>query len=427
QWTAPADDDDTQGRYNPAVHGTDGPIQVSNSGFSWSEFEHHVIQTTNELPNDFPFNLDMNSGKPLGIGKDSSWFQDTIGDGERTVLQRPNLDVLLCAQVSKLVNSTQSRIVPAEPLAFQGVEFKYGSSLYVAKASKEIIHSAGPIGTPQIFTGISTVLDLPSIGKNASEHPYFGLSWAVNSNQTVESITQNVTRYNEAFAQWNRSHTGTLVDSAAGTHAGWLRLSENSSVFDIHPDPSPGPDAPHFEVLFPPSEYTTLPGHFVSLTMAMVSPEAVTLSTADPFAAPLVDLGLFSDEFDPLALTEGIQLALKFVTAPTWNAYLGGGLSHLVDPHLGATTVDITSMGPAELTVHIIANSGPGYHVVGTAGMSPRGAQYGVVDPDLKVKGFAGLRVIDASVLPIISAAHTQAATYVVAERGADLVKQSWA
>ncbi|KAF7368045.1 GMC oxidoreductase [Mycena sanguinolenta] len=420
RWTAPADHHDTHGQYNPAVHGTDGPIQVSISGFSWSEFEQHVIQTTEQLPHDFPFNLDMNSGKPLGIG----WFQYTIGGGERSssatgyltpaVLRRPNLDILLHAQVSKLVNVTQSRVVPAEPLAFRGVEFKYGSSLHVAKASKEIILSAGPIGTPQILLnsgvgdrtaltalGISTVLDLPGVGKNASEHPYFGMSWAVNSNQTVESITQNATRYNEAFAEWNRSHTGPFVDPTPGTHAGWLRLRANSSVFDIHPDPSPGPDAPHFEMIFQPFGFAGTPGHFISLTMAMVSPVSrgsVTLSSADPFATPLIDLGLFSNEFDALALTEGIQFALKFVTAPTWNGYLG------------APTVDLTSMSPAELTAYIRAHSGPGV---------PR-------YPDLKVKGFAGLRVIDASVLPIVPGAHTQAATYVVAERGADLVKHSW-
>ncbi|KAF7374046.1 hypothetical protein MSAN_00285300 [Mycena sanguinolenta] len=438
RWVEPADRHDTEGEYNPGVHGTDGPLQVSLGGFTWSELKDHVIQTTNELPDDFPFNLDMNSGKPLGIGS----VQYTIGDGERSssatgyftpdVLQRQNLHVLLHAQVSKLVNPTQTGIVPAESIVFQGVEFKYGSSLLVAEASKEIILSAGAIGTPQILMnsgigdrialealGISTVLNLPSVGKNASEHSFFAMSWAVNSNQTLESITRNSTRYNEAFAEWNRSRTGPFVDSPSSeTHVGWLRLSDNSSVFNIHPDPSPGPDAPHFEILFEPFTYTRLPGHFISVIMCMVSPVSrgsVTLSSADPFAAPLIDVGLFSNEFDALALTEGIQLALKFVSAPTWNGYLG------------APTVDLTSMSPAELTAHIRANSGPGYHVVGTAGMSPRGAQYGVVDPDLKVKGIAGLRVIDASVLPIVPAAHTQAATYVVAERGSDLVKQNWA
>ncbi|KAJ6563154.1 pyranose dehydrogenase [Mycena vulgaris] len=436
KWTAPADNHNTQGQFNPAVHGTQGPISVSLSGFSWSEFEQRVIQTTNELPDDFPFNLDMNSGQPLGIG----WLQYTIGHGERSssatgyltpeIIQRPNLDVLLHAQVSKLVNLTQSGVSPSSPGTFQGVQFRYGTSLFVAKASKEIIISAGAIGTPQILLnsgigdrtalealGIPTLLNLPSVGKNASEHAYSGVSWAVNSNQTVESITQNITRFNEAFAEWNSSRTGPFVDPSPGTHAGWLRLNADSPVFDVHADPSPGPGAPHFEMLFQPFGVGGTPGHFISLTMAMVSPVSrgsVTLSSNDPFAAPIIDLGLLSSEFDALALTEGIKLALKFANASAWNGYLG------------APTVDLAAMSPAELTAHIRANSGPGYHIVGTAGMSPRGAQYGVVDPDLRVKGIAGLRVIDASVLPIVPGAHSQAATYVVAERGADMVKQTW-
>jgi choline dehydrogenase-like flavoprotein len=114
-----------------------------------------------------------------------------------------------------------------------------GTSLFVAKASKEIILSAGTIGTPQILLnsgigdrtalealGIPTLLDLPSVGKNASEHAYSGVSWAVNSNQTVESITQNTTRFNEAFAEWNRSRTGPFVDRGlehTRGGSGWTR------------------------------------------------------------------------------------------------------------------------------------------------------------------------------------------------------------
>ncbi|KAJ7106768.1 aryl-alcohol oxidase-like protein [Mycena epipterygia] len=431
KWTPPADHHNTHGQFNPTVHGKDGPISVSLAGYPWPEFQRRVIQTTKELPDDFPFNLDMNSGHPLGIG----WLQSTIGHGERSssatgylkpaVLRRRNLDVLLHAQVSKLVNVTHRRGSPS----FGGVQFRYGTSLFIAKATKEIILSAGAIGTPHILLnsgigdhnalkalGIPTVLDLPSVGKNASDHPYFGMSWAVNSNQTVESITQNATLFNEAFAEWNTSRTGPFVDADPGTHAGWLRLSANSSAFDVHADPSPGPGAPHFELLFMPTGFAAV-GHFISLTMALVSPVSrgsVALSSSDPFAAPLIDPALLNNEFDALALTEGIQLAQKFVTAPVWRGYLG------------APTVDLAAMSPAEVTATIRANAGPGFHIVGTSGMSPRGAHYGVVDPDLRVKGVAGLRVIDASVLPIVPAAHTQAATYVVAERGADLVKQTW-
>ncbi|KAJ7323935.1 pyranose dehydrogenase [Mycena albidolilacea] len=438
KWSAPADNHDTTGQFNPAVHGTKGPISVSISGYSYSDFEQRVIQTTKELPDDFPFNLDMNSGKPLGIG----WLQYTIGNGERSssatgylkpqVIQRPNLDVLLHAQVSKLVDfaHTGSPASPGTP-AFGGVEFRHGSSLFVARASKELILSAGTIGTPRILLnsgvgdrkalqalGIQTMVDLPSVGKNASDHPYTGLKWAVNSNQTADSLFQNATVFNEALAQWNQSRTGPLVDSTPGTHAAWLRLSPDSPAFAVHGDPSPSADAPHFEVLFQPSGLGA-PGNSISLAMAMISPVSrgsVSLSSNDPFAPPLIDPGLFANEFDALALAEGTALLFKFLSAPAWNH----------DGYLGAPAVDLTAMTPAERVDFVRSHAGPGYHIVGTAGMSPKGAQYGVVDPDLRVKGIAGLRVIDASVLPIVPAGHTQAATYVVAERGADMIKQTW-
>jgi choline dehydrogenase len=58
--------------------------------------------------------------------------------------------------------------------------------------------------------------------------------------------------------------------------------------------------------------------------------------------------------------------------------------------------------------------------------MAPNGAPYGVVDPDLRVKGLIGLRIVDLSVVPYIPAGHTQAGTYIIAERGADLIKEAW-
>ncbi|KAJ6509683.1 aryl-alcohol oxidase precursor [Mycena vulgaris] len=431
KWTAPADHHNTQGQFDPAIHGTHGPISTSLGGYSWSEFEHHVIQTTEELPNDFPFNLDMNSGQPLGIG----WMQSTIGGGERSssatgylapkFIQRPNLDVLLHAQVSKLVNVTQHGGKPR----FGGVQFRYGKSLFIVKASKEIILSAGAIGSPQILLnsgvgdhkalkalGIPTILDLPSVGQNASDHSYFSMTWSVNSTQTVDSITQNTTRFNEAFAEWNTSRTGPFVDAVPGNQAGWLRLPADSPAFKVHADPSPGPGAPHLEVLFQPIGLGGS-GNFISLLLAVVSPVSrgsITLSSGDPFAAPRIDPGLLASEFDVLALSDAVKLAHKFVSAPVWRGYLG------------APTVDLAGMSPAELEANLRDNVQPGSHIVGTASMSPRGAHYGVVDPDLRVKGIAGLSVIDASVLPRIPGAHTQAATYVVAERGADLVKDRW-
>jgi choline dehydrogenase-like flavoprotein len=109
------------------------------------------------------------------------------------------------------------------------------------------------------------------------------------------------------------------------------------------------------------------------------------------------------------------------------------------------TASNLENVTNEELDEYLRNRTGSAFHPVGTAAMSARNARYGVVDPDLLVKGMRGLRIIDASVLvsdsasiiwclcmklpiiqPIVPSAHTQAATYALAEKGSDLIKQSW-
>jgi choline dehydrogenase-like flavoprotein len=136
--------------------------------------------------------------------------------------------------------------------------------LFTAKAAKEIILSAGSVGTPTILMhsgvgdrkaltalGIPSVLDLPSVGQNATEHPAIGAGWSVNSTQTIDSIRQNATRFNEAYEEWNRTHTGPFVNFGATfgpTHIGWMRLDADSPIFENVTDPAAGPNTPHIEM-----------------------------------------------------------------------------------------------------------------------------------------------------------------------------------
>lgn len=257
KWSPPADHHNTQGQFDPSVHSTHGITSVSLGGFQWRTFNQHVIQTTKELPDVFPFDLDMNSGQPLGVGMtvfdvipecqnlmfgNVGWVQSTIGDGMRSssatsylaenFAQRKNLDVLLHAQVSDLVDASHAN----GKLSFSGVRFSQGTdffhpmfflyiyslelagtSQFTAKARKEIILSAGAVGTPNVLmhsgigdrnilgsVGVPTVLHLPSVGRNVSDQPFFLASWSVNFNETIDSVTQNATRFNEGDYEYAR-------------------------------------------------------------------------------------------------------------------------------------------------------------------------------------------------------------------------------
>ncbi|KAJ7243039.1 GMC oxidoreductase-domain-containing protein [Mycena rebaudengoi] len=289
KWSPPADDHNTHGQFNPAFHSTQGETSVSLNGFSWSTFEQKVLQTTQQLPDEFPFNLDMNSGRPLGVG-----YKSTIGGGRRSssatsylapkYIQRKNLHVLLHAQVSKLVDAKGSHR-KAE------VQVEYNSDTALRslqqKPPRKLFLSAGPVGTPHILmnsgigdrnildaAGVHTILDLPSVGKNASDHPHYLTSW---------------------------SEFGT-------THIAWLRLDPDAPIFEAHTDPSAGPETPHIELFFTPNSHTGAKGHFMNIAMVLVSPVSrgsVSINSSDPFDPPLIDPGLLTSDFDLFALREG--------------------------------------------------------------------------------------------------------------------------
>ncbi|KAJ6589198.1 aryl-alcohol oxidase [Mycena capillaripes] len=430
KWTEPADHHDTRGQFDPSVHSNKGINSVSLPGFQWPIFSQHILEATEELSDEWRFNLDFNSGNPLGLG----WCQSTIGGGKRSTsatsylgpkfIHRENLHVLLHAQVSKLVDS---RTV-GRKLAFGGVQFSQGGTLFTAKAAKEIILSAGSVGTPNVLLhsgigdkgtltglGIPSLLDLPSVGRNASDQPLIGAGWFVNSTQTFDSVTQNATRFNEALAQWNRTHTGPLVTQGT-THIAWLRLDSQTLALNHFTDPSAGLYSPHIEVAFAPSGF--LPsGNGISAGMVVLNPVSrgsVTINSSNPFDSPIIDVGFFQSDIDLFTARQAVHKVLAFFKASTWRNYLI------------APTFDLGSLSDDALDEHIRNTAASAAHLVGTAAMSAKNARYGVVDPDLLVKGAKGLRIIDASVLPFVPSAHTQAATYVIAERGADLVKETW-
>ncbi|KAJ6589465.1 hypothetical protein B0H19DRAFT_1206246 [Mycena capillaripes] len=375
---SPSDHHNTTEQFNPAVHGLNGITTGSLAGF----------------PN-YPFNLDMNSGYPLGIG----WGQATIKNGSRSssatsylaphFVVRPNLHVLLRATVT--------RVLPTIANAFRTVEFVQDlkdprfltsdpGKRFTLTARKGIILSTGSIGTPNILLhsgignsltlaslGIKPVHNLPSVGKNLSDHSILFMGFLVNSNDTYDAMERNTTLAAE------------------------------------HSDLAAGPNTPHYEPLIsngllgrelPPT------GNFLGVTPSVSSPTSrgsVTLgSSSDALAPPVINPNLLGSEFDILVMRDAVKSALHFTAAPAWKDYV------ITPVGVNQTSTD------AEIDDFVRENAGTVFHPVGTAREEPAG------------EWLKGLRIVGLSIVPFIPAAHPQAAAYVIGERASDLIKQSW-
>ncbi|ESK87685.1 aryl-alcohol oxidase [Moniliophthora roreri MCA 2997] len=430
--TPPADGHDITGQINPAVHGKSGINGDSLPGFP-SPIDSRVIQTTKELPNEFPFNLDMNDGSPVGVG----WCLSTVRDGARSsastsylapkYANRSNLHVVLNTRVTRVLANT-----PETPLKLQKVEIASTAAgpTFQVTARKEVILAGGTIGSAQILMnsgigdasalqtlGIQPVLDNPSVGANLSDHSMVPISFYVNSTDTRDTMARDPSLMDCYLEEWIASRTGPLVVPGASTLV-FLRLAKDSPVLKQFADPVPGSQTPHIELLIINGfSGSPLPetGNFLAISASVVSPSArgsIRLSSNNPFDSPIINPNLLGTDFDIAVMKEAIKSAHHFVSAPVWSDYVLG-------PFVNITT-------DAELEQYIRDNADTVWHPVGTAAMTAKTASFGVVDPDLSVKGVEGLRVIDASVFPHVPAGHTQVPVYVVAERGSDLIKKKW-
>ncbi|KAJ7048120.1 hypothetical protein C8F01DRAFT_1240356, partial [Mycena amicta] len=349
-------------QFDPAVHGFNGINSVTLSGFP-TEIDSKVIGTTS-LEGEFPFNLDMNSGYPLR-------HRLHADDGVEWLAEQLGDVILLHARVT--------RILPTATNDFRTVEFRDArGQIFNLTATKEVILSAGSVNSPTILMhsewklysalvpGITPLHNLPSVGQNLSEPP------------TLPSPEHS----------GPNTKTGR-VGAEPITQLGWL--ASQTTRLSFRPFPIPR-QAPIPRILS------------CCLRMGLLASKQRPYRELSDIAVAVVSTASRGAKCIPICRAQPFA---GYITAP-WPP---NGLS-------SASTDD-------EVDAFVRAGAGTIFHPVGTAGMSPVGADYGVVDPDLRVKGLNGLRIVDLSVLPRIPAAHTQASAYVIGERAADMIKDS--
>jgi choline dehydrogenase len=274
-------------------------------------------------------------------------------------------------------------------------------------ATKEIVLCAGAVGSPHLLllsgigpradleaAGIAVVADLAGTGANLQDHLAAPVSYFC-----LEPISFSGAA---TFAnEWKHRLTGTGPLSSNGAEVGAVLQSE------------PGLAACDLEIVFAAGHYVdhgfAAPGgHGFSLIPVLLTPKSrgsVRLGSANPEDPPLIDPAYLSDGSDLSRLAEGVRFTRKLLDQASLAKYRGAPVNGQV-------------LEPED---HVRQWGQTLYHPVGTCRMGPD--EDSVVDPALRVRGVTGLRVADASVMPSIPRAHTNATTLLIAQKAAQLLR----
>ena len=388
-------------------HGVGGPLHVSEQR-SPRPLNRSLLAASEAAG--IPRIADYNGPEQDGV----SMFQVTQKDGRRfsaadaylrPAMGRPNL--VLRTGVSVLgVELEGERAV--------GVRLRKGRrGVEVARAKREVLLSAGAIGSPQLLllsgigraeelraAGVEARHELPGVGRNLQDHPFVTVMWEVSDRDTLYGADKP-----KPLAEWLLRKSGKLSSTVAEVVA-FTRTRGGLPAADIQFHMG----AAYFE----DHGAETYDGHCMVIAPVLVSPKArgqVWLRSADPTDKPRIITNSLSEPEDVESMIAGMRMAREIA-----------GQTPLRETVVKELKPGGGAVGREDLEADLRRRLMLIYHPVGTARMSDTHEQ-AVVDSQLRVHGIEALRVIDASVMPSITGGNTHAPTIMIAERGADLIR----
>ncbi|MHB8533189.1 MAG: GMC family oxidoreductase [Solirubrobacteraceae bacterium] len=385
-------------------HGAGGPLPVSEER-SHNKISHAFVEAGVQAG--LARNEDFNDGEQDGVGM----YQVTQRGGMRASAavaylhpagERANLHVMPYMQAHRVIFEGTRAV---------GVEAAQLGKVQQFRAEREVILAAGAYNSPQLLMlsgvgepehllmrEIEVVLDQPAVGENLSDHPAAQLVWTTPEPESLQLALEPA-----ALEQYESSQTGPFASNFAEA-GGFARVGADAQAPDIQFHAVP------LQII---DEGTRDPeAHGVWISPCLLTEQSrgsVRLASKDPTAKPIIHNEFYSAGEDMQRMIAGLRLTLEICAQEALRPYCAepynvpaGDSDEAMRAHIARTTFAI-------------------YHPVGTCRMGTDEAS--VVDEQLRVRGLEGLRVVDASVIPVVPRGNTNAPTIALAERAADLLR----
>ncbi len=393
-------------RIHDEFHGSGGGMNIADPTWT-SPLTKRFIESAQVAGMDR--NDDFNGASQSGVGR----FQLTQKRGRRwsaadaflhpVKKERPNLTVETDAHVHRVL---------LEGTRAVGVEYHDDDGIQTARAGTEVLMCAGAFNSPQLLmlsgigpadhlrsVGVDVVVDSPHVGEHLQDHPLATTTFSVN----------------EPVSLFDATHPKYLVEYLLGQGRGKLssNVAEAGAFFRTRPDLR----SPDMELLMGAAYYSdngfrTYPGHAFTIGPSFIRPRSegsVRLRSSNPHDKPLINLNWLSERSEVDAMVSALRTCFEIAE----NGPLAELVETNIDPGPGVRSDE-------QLEAWLRAEVQHTYHASCTCRMGADGD--GVLDPSLRVRGVDGLRVVDASSMPIVTGGNTNAPTIMIGEKAADMI-----
>ncbi len=401
-------------RGSDEFHGAGGPLRVSNQPYKW-EIAEALLEACKQ--SGIPYNPDFNGRTQEGCG----YYQTTTKDKRRwstaaayltEAKKRPNLVIKTRAHATRVL---------IENGRATGVEFETPAGRQTARAAREVIVSGGAYGSPHLLQlsglgpaqhlqdmGVQVVKDMPGVGSNLQDHFNTYCTYRISKNLSLNALHYSLPHrliagmryvfFKSGPMSGNGLYVGALVRSDPSLErpdlqfniSAWSTVDRNRNGVISHPHPG------------------------ISISPVHLRPDGrgtVRLKSNDPLAAPAIHFNFIKSDYDMQVMVKGVRIARNIVRQHAMQKLL-------VEETLPGVAVRTDEEIIADTRERGVSN----LHPVGSCGMGQ--GPMAVVDARLRVHGVPGLRVVDASIMPVIIAGNTNAPTIMIAEKASAMIQE---